>query len=276
MGRGLTQELLPLELGEMSFPIQPILKWAGGKRWLIQQLKTLYAPYRSCRLVEPFCGGLSVSLKLLPENALLSDINPHLINFYQWIQKGLTISIPMENDSEMYYAHRELFNELIRMGKSRIRQAAELFYYLNRTGYNGLCRFNRHGFYNVPFGQYKTIHYQRNFKPYQNLFSRWEFLPTDFENLKLNSSDFIYADPPYDVKFTQYAKEDFGWNDQVRLVEWLSKHKGPVLISNQATERIIELYEKAGFKLFYLLAPRRISCSGNRDKAQEVLAVKGI
>jgi DNA adenine methylase len=276
MGVGATQELLPIELGESFTPFDPPLKWAGGKRWLIQYLTSLWAPYRNCRLVEPFSGGLSVALNLLPEKALLNDINPHLINFYQWIKKGLFISIPMENDSDLYYAHRNFFNDLIRAGKSKIRQGAELFYYLNRTGYNGLCRFNRHGIYNVPFGQYQKINYRRDFLSYQKLFMKWEFISTDFENLILEPTDFVYADPPYDVKFTQYAEEDFGWNDQIRLIEWLSKHKGPVVISNQATDRIVDLYEKAGFRLHYLLAPRQISCKGDRSKVQEVLGVKNI
>ncbi len=82
--------------------LKPPLKWAGGKRWLVSHLRQMYLPHRHRRLVEPFCGGLAVTLGLLPEKALLNDINPHLINFYRWVQKGLYIQIPMANDAALY------------------------------------------------------------------------------------------------------------------------------------------------------------------------------
>ena len=94
----------------------------------------------------------------------------------------------------------------------------------------------------------------------------------DFEDLKLRNDDFVYADPPYDVEFTQYAKQAFTWEDQVRLAKWLAQHPGPVVASNQATDRIVELYSSLGFKLMTLDAPRRISCTGDRTPAREVLA----
>ena len=69
--------------------LDPPLKWAGGKRWLVPRLRELYAPHRHRRLVEPFVGGMAVALGLMPERALLADRNPHLIHFYQWLQRGL-------------------------------------------------------------------------------------------------------------------------------------------------------------------------------------------
>ena len=119
------------------------LKWAGGKRWLVPYLEEYWANHSHRRLVEPFCGGLAVALGLMPESALLNDINPHLINFFRWVSKGLEIEIDMRNDKELYYAHRTRFNQLIEQGLAGTKEAAELFYYLNRTGYNGLCRFNK-------------------------------------------------------------------------------------------------------------------------------------
>ncbi len=93
----------------------------------------------------------------------------------------------------------------------------------------------------------------------------------------MNGDDFVYADPPYDVEFTQYASEDFRWEDQVRLGQWLVKHDGPVIISNQATNRIVELYSDLNFEMSFLDAPRRISCTGgDRTPAKEVLAWKGL
>ena len=257
--------------------LAPPLKWAGGKRWLVPHIQAYWDAHSERRLVEPFCGGLAVALGLRPERALLNDINAPLMNFYAWLKKGLSNArLDMRNDAEIYYAHRERFNALLMSGRGHQKQAAELFYYLNRTGYNGLCRFNGKGEFNVPFGRYKRINYVRDFSAYREVFEGWEFLRRDFETLPIEPSDFIYADPPYDVQFTKYAKEDFSWADQVRLAEFLAAHGGPVVLSNQATGRIVELYEKNGFALTFLQGPRRISCTGDRSPAREVLAVRGM
>jgi DNA adenine methylase len=280
--RALATEMQPfLPLGSddqvsRTAQLTPPLKWAGGKRWQIPHLNKYWAGESHRRLVEPFCGGLAVALGLRPKNALLNDVNPHLINFYQWLKRGLAVTIPMSNDEACFYSHRERFNNLLRIGKSSTKETASLFYYLNRTGYNGLCRFNRSGEFNVPFGTYKTINYRRSFKPYKSVFSDWEFTNTTYDQLPLDRNDFVYADPPYDVEFTQYSKGGFGWEDQVRTAEWLSKHPGPVVLSNQATERIISLYRRLKFDLIYLDAPRRISCTGDRTLASEVLAIRNL
>ena len=256
--------------------MSPPLKWAGGKRWLLPKLAKLWSKHSRVRLVEPFCGGLSVSLGLKPHAALLNDVNPALINFYQQIQKGLILDIELENDETLYYQHRELFN-LLNMGNREQKKSAELFYYLNRTGYNGLCRFNKSGGYNVPFGRYNTINYKNNFLDYQKQLNKWVFSQKDFQELEILDNDFIYADPPYDVQFRQYSQQGFSWDDQERLAEYLSKHKGPVILSNQATGKVKKLYKSLGFKLHYLDAPRRISCKPNgRHEVKEVLALRGI
>lgn len=253
--------------------LKPPLKWAGGKRWLIPRLKRYWRPYRDNRLVEPFCGGLSVALGLMPDRALLNDVNPALINFYQQLKTGLSLDIELANDEQLYYAHRQRFNAL---SDENSHERAQLFYYLNRTGYNGLCRFNQSGGFNVPFGRYKTINYIEDFSIYQPLLSQWLFSAVDFEALQLEPGDFIYADPPYDVPFRQYSRQGFDWDDQVRLAHWLAAHDGPVVLSNQATPRIRELYGDLGFKLRFLQAPRRISCKGNeRQHVREVLATRG-
>jgi DNA adenine methylase len=227
-------------------------------------------------MVEPFCGGLAITLGFLPQRALINDINPHVINFYRWLKRGLTTSLVMTNNEREYYAHRERFNQLLANGKTTSEEAAALFYYLNRTGYNGLCRFNRKGGFNVPFGRYTRITYTRDFTPYRNVFADWDFVNTDFAAVPLEPDDFVYADPPYDVEFTSYAKEGFGWKEQVRAAEWLCGHPGPIVLSNQATDRIVALYKRLGFKLKFLQAPRMISCTGDRTPAREVLAIKNL
>lgn len=217
-----------------------------------------------------------MALGLQTECAILNDVNPHLINFYRWVQKGLKISIEMRNDRALFYEHRDRFNELLRNSKATSREAASLFYYLNRTAYNGLCRFNRSGEFNVPFGRYATINYRRGFAEYRSSFSNWDFTNFQFDEVLLRRDDFVYADPPYDVVFTQYSQGGFGWDEQVRTAEWLAKHRGPVILSNQATPRIVRLYKKLGYKLIKLNAPRRISCTGDRRAAKEVLALRNL
>lgn len=257
-------------------PYRPPLKWAGGKRWLVPKLERLWRKHRHRRLVEPFCGGLAVALGLKPATALLGDINPHTVNFYRQLQSGLTVDIPMQNDRALYLAHREEFNRVSRGPHANSRKAAALFYFLNRTGFNGLCRFNKSGEFNVPFGRHKTIRYMSDFTHYQPVLSDWEFVCGDFAGLDVAAGDFIYADPPYDVQFTSYAAGGFGWPEQERLAAWLSQHDGPIVASNQATDRVLALYRKHGFKIRKLPAPRAISRTGDRTPATEMLATRGL
>jgi DNA adenine methylase len=255
---------------------KPPLKWAGGKRWLVPSLKNLWRPFSNRRYLEPFCGGLAAALGLTPTEAILNDINPHLINFYQQLKSGLRVQIEMRNDEQLYYQHRERFNQLVRNQQTKSSEAAQLFYYLNRTCFNGLCRFNQSGEFNVPFGTYSTINYETNFDRYIGALKFWDFTNLDVAGLSFAPGDFVYADPPYDVEFTSYSAGGFSWNDQVRTAELLAEHNGPVVISNQATSRVVALYKSLGFELTYLDAPRRISCTGDRSTAKEVLATRNI
>lgn len=261
---------------EPVLALRPPLKWAGGKRWQVPHLRPIWEAHSDRRLVEPFCGGIAVTLGLLPRRALLNDVNPHLMNFYRWLKRGLRTGLEMKNSERHFYRHRSRFNSLLAEGFGKTAEAAALFYYLNRTGYNGLCRFNRTGGFNVPFGRYAKISYTRDFSPYAEVFADWDFTNRDFEEIPLEKNDFVYADPPYDVEFTSYAKGGFSWEDQVRIAEWLAKHKGPVVLVNQATDRIVDLYKTLGYKLSFLTAPRRISCTGDRTPAKEVFALRNL
>jgi DNA adenine methylase len=265
-----------MPIAKTNKPAGPALKWAGGKRWQVPHLRPLWEPHRHRQLVEPFAGGLAVALGLTPERALLNDANSHLINFYSWLKSGLQIDLPMSNDQALFYGHRKKFNELIAEGQADSPEAAALFYYLNRTGFNGLCRFNSQGEFNVPFGRYTRIRYVRDFSEYKSAFARWTFSNGDFEAIPLDDGDFVYADPPYDVEFTHYSKGGFSWEDQVRTAEWLSRHGGPVILVNQVTERIEGLYRSLGFSVRFLDAPRRISCTGDRTPASEIMATRNL
>ncbi len=274
-GPGYTGARMPLASAADS-ALRPPLKWAGGKRWQVPQLRPLWKPHSCSRLVEPFCGGLAVALGLKPSHALLNDANPHLVNFYTWLQRGLHIRIPMENDEALFYRHRDRFNDLLAAGETQSEEAAALFYYLNRTGFNGLCRFNRRGLFNVPFGRYTRIAYAREFSSYRKALSGWTFTIGDVEALPLRTGDFVYADPPYDVPFTQYARGGFTWRDQERTARLLSRHDGPVIIVNQATDRMEQLYRSLGFEVRFLNAPRRISCTGDRTPAREIMGLRNV
>jgi len=264
----------PAHANEDALP--PPLKWAGGKRWQLPYLREYWEPESRRRLVEPFCGGLAVVLGLMPERALLNDVNPHVVNFYRRLKRGLKVDIDMRYSQTLFYKHRRRFNLLLQTGQANTKEAASLFYYLNRTGYNGLCRFNRAGEFNVPFGKYVTVNYRRDFSEYETVLANWEFSNTRFDRVKLQPDDFVYADPPYDVEFTHYSQGGFSWNDQVKTAEWLAQHPGPVILSNQATPRILKLYRELSFRIVKLAAPRRISCTGDRTAAKEVLALRNL
>jgi DNA adenine methylase len=256
--------------------LRPPLKWAGGKRWQVPHLQVLWAPHAHRRLVEPFCGGLAVALGLRPERALLNDVNPHLINFYRWLQRGLRIELQMENRRAMFARYRRRFNTLLAGGRAESDEAAALFYYLNRTGYNGLCRFNGRGEFNVPFGRYATINYVTDFTAYRDAFAAWAFTSGDIESVVLDRDDFVYADPPYDVDFTQYSRGGFSWEDQERTAARLATHQGPVVLVNQATARVEDLYRGLGYEVGFLDGPRRISCNGDRATAREIIATRNL
>ena len=108
------------------------------------------------------------------------------------------------------------------------------------------------------------------------MLARYEFTQGDFSKMSVRVGDFIYADPPYDVEFTAYSAGGFTWDDQKRLAQWLAQHRGPVVASNQATSRVLRLYRKLGFNVHTVPAPRRISCDGNRDDAEEMIAVRNL
>jgi DNA adenine methylase len=256
----------------MNTEIQTPLKWAGGKRWLVAKLRELYEPHRDKTFVDLFCGAGSVSLGLLPEKVLMNDLNQSLINFWQCIRVGSTITEELENTEEYFYNCHNRFNSID--PKSEV--AAQLFYYLNRTCFNGLCRFNKKGKFNVPYGKYKKVNYRKNFDDLTPIIQDWYISELHFSELPIEANDFIYADPPYDCEFRNYSAAGFSLNDQVKLATMLANHNGPVVASNSATDMIVNLYSGLGFDIEYIDAPRRISCNGDRSKAKEILATKNL
>lgn len=267
----------PSTIAEVVNPtiLKSPLKWAGGKSWLVPRLQQMYAPHRHRRLVEPFCGGMSITLGLQPDRGLCNDKLLPLMNFYQQIKDGLTIDA-QPTDKITYYAYRDAFNRMFGSPHFNATLWAKQFYYLNRVGFNGLCRFNASGEFNVPHGGDNRRCDARTFEEYRALFSRLQFTWGTFSLVRLEPTDFVYMDPPYDTPFTSYAAGGFTWDDQVCCAEWLAGHPGPVVASNQATDRIIELYTRHNFAISFVSAPRKISCNGDRRDAREILATRNL
>ena len=209
-----------------------VIRWAGGKRWLINHLDNLtlesYNNYH-----EPFLGGASLFLHLDPSNiAFLSDTNKELINTYIQIRDNLdkvwSLLKTFKNSKEEYYRIRDKVNYRV------AHRRAARFLYLNRTSFNGIYRVNLQGVYNVPYG----------FKKYKRLFEyeKLKRLSACLQGVNLNCCDFIntlpnikkgdlvYLDPPYTVShqhngFIKYNERLFSWKDQMRLKEYIKTIK---------------------------------------------------
>lgn len=273
----------------ITVPTTSFLKWAGGKRRQVPSIFSKWRGHEHRRFVDLTCGAANVPLGLAPKQALLNDVNPHLINLFRQVQAGLAIDMEMRHDRDTFLQCRYQFNCLIRSGAADTPEAALLFYYLNRSGFNGLCRFNRSGEFNVPFGDYKSVNYLRSFDDYRAVFEAWEFRCGDYAQVVLQPSDFVYADPPYDSVedasadevhmallpegisqgrgFTTYSAGGFTWADQVKLAEKLAAHPGPAVAHNAPTPRIVDLYQQLGF-----MSNSINSRADGRGKVPEMLA----
>ncbi|WP_420643032.1 Dam family site-specific DNA-(adenine-N6)-methyltransferase [Candidatus Leptofilum sp.] len=264
--------------------MKPFLKWAGNKYKLVERIKTLLPPGE--RLVEPFVGSGALFLNTDYPRYLLSDTNADLIVLYQYLQAEGEAFInycrplfaPENNDRDRYYTLRDEFN---RTNDSRRKSA--LFLYLNKHGYNGLCRYNRKGGFNVPFGRYKRPYFpeaeMHHFAQQARhaIFQQANFVAT---MATCQSGDVVYCDPPYvpltsTANFTSYSANGFGWAEQQELARQATKlaQRGvPVIISNHDTEEVRQVYEAAEINTFEVR--RFISCNGDkREKAAELLAL---
>lgn len=256
--------------------LKPIFKWPGGKRWLVPHVRQIWADHQDCTFVDAFCGGLGMTLGLNPRYAVINDINPHVINFYRLVNNDISISLKPRNQATTYYRYRQAFNNLIESERFRSEKAANYFYVISKMCYNGLIRFNKSGLFNSPFGQRDTLNIQRDFSEYKPCFAKWTFQEGSYEDLHLPDNSFIFIDPPYDTEFVQYSADGFSWEDQVRVMEWAVAQDAPVILCNQATQRIRKLYKRFGAKIRTMMAPRRISCNGDRRKVREVFATFNI
>jgi DNA adenine methylase len=266
--------------------VRPFLKWAGNKYQIVRQIKEVLPSGR--RLIEPFVGSGAVFLNTDYSTYLLADANPDLISLYKILQEEGTRFVeycrtffrPENNTGETFYVLRTRFNTT-----PDRREKAALFVYLNRHCYNGLCRYNNSGGFNVPFGKYRKPYFPENEMAYfYERSQKATFCHTDFGETMESAQvgDVVYCDPPYvplsaTSNFTSYSADRFASDEQLRLARMAERlaHRGiPVVISNHYTEFTRQAYSQASISTFSV--QRYISCDGaNRNKVEELLAVFG-
>lgn len=260
------------------------LKWAGGKYTLVEPIRQLLPA--GDKLIEPFVGAGSIFLNTDYDKYLLNDINADLINLYKflkrrpktYIEDARKLFVSGNNEEQAYYALRKAFN-----ASTDTYERSLLFLYLNRHGYNGLCRYNSRGLFNVPFGRYRAPYFPAaELEFFAEKAKKATFTCEPFQNSfrRARKGHVVYCDPPYlplspTANFTSYSSNSFGLDEQLLLAQksiQAAKKRGiPVLISNHDTETARLFYEAA--ELTTLQVHRFISQNGaNRKKVGELLA----
>lgn len=269
---------------------KPFVKWAGGKRQIIDKLLKL-VPVEYNTYYEPFIGGGALLFELSPKEAVINDSNKELMNVYKTISsdKGYEETLKLLNtyekkhDEAFYYKIRNLDKDKEKFAKLNDYERAARTIYLNKACFNGLYRVNSKGEFNVPFNKKLKI----NTYDGQNMTLAYVYfqtnkitmLSTDFEEAVKDAKkgDFIYFDPPYDSEnddtFNSYTEEGFGKEEQRRLArvyKELSDRGCYVMLSNHNTTLINELYNE--FNIHVISAKRNINSKGEkRGKVEEVI-----
>lgn len=224
--------------------LTPIVKWSGGKK---DELKHIlpHIPENFDTYLEPFIGGGAVYFHLSPKKAVINDVHKELIDLYRSIKNEHSHDIYQfmqnhPNDEETYYKVRSLKPE-------NSLDNAMRFYYLRKTCFRGMLRYNSKGEFNIPFGRYKTYNFEDILNPqYENLLKRTEIYNTSFEDIFLNyncSENFMFLDPPYDSEFTDYGYCTFGHDEQIKLANCFKQTKIKCLMIIGKTPFIEELYK---------------------------------
>ncbi len=263
------------------------LKWAGGKGRLMHEINQVLPTNKTC-LIEPFVGAGSVFLNTDFEEYLLFDINPDLIHLFNLVKRDVERYIrvakmyfehPKSNSEAFYYHQRNKFNQ-----STDPFERAVLFLYLNRFGYNGLCRYNLRNEFNVPFGRFKSIYFpEKELRYFAKKAQKAEFRCADFtEAFQYADRDcVVYCDPPYapldqTTNFTGYAGNKFTLEHQEKLAEISRKTARqldiPIIISNHDTPFTRDIYHDAMIK--ELRVQRFISQNaGQRLCVKELFAI---
>ena len=223
--------------------LKPIVKWSGGKKDELKQILP-HLPETCDTYLEPFIGGGAVYFHLNPDKAVINDVHKELIDFYRAIKDGHSRDIYsfMEahpNTEETYYQVRGKKPETS-------LENAQRFYYLRKTCFRGMLRYNKKGEFNIPFGRYKTYQFEELLnQEYEKLLKNTEIFNTGFEEIfaNYNSPDnFMFLDPPYDCEFTDYGYCQFGRDKQEKLAECFKKTNIRCLMIIGKTDFISQLY----------------------------------
>lgn len=264
----------------VSRQAKPILKWAGGKTQLLGSIMPK-TPKKYGKYIEPFIGGGAVFFALAPENAVIADSNPELINVYRQVANNVDGVIEFlhcyENTKEMFYEVRGL-----EWSNLTDAEAAARMIFLNKTCFNGLYRVNKKGQFNVPFGNYKSpkICDEANLKAASLILRKTDIVLGDYLSVLKNTAepgDFVFLDPPYlpvseYADFKRYTKEQFYEEDHIELareVERLQELGCYVVLTNSNHPLVHELYAK--YNIEVLPTKRYISCSGNGRKGEDAI-----
>ena len=261
-------------------PAKPFLKWAGGKRQLLQHLRSRVPDHGTYH--EPFIGGGALFFDTAPERAVLADYNLRLVRTYRAIRDNPEAVIkrlstyPNEKRFFLSMRSRDIDCE-------SDEDVAAWMIYLNRTGFNGLYRVNQKNGFNVPFGRYKNpnICNAENLRACASRLQNVEILHADFRTVedRAQPGDFVYFDPPYvpasnTASFTAYTKKGFNLEDQAELrdLAWRLKERGvSVLLSNSSVPEVHALYAE-GFERIEIFANRAINSNATkRGKVAEAL-----
>jgi len=262
---------------------KPILKWAGGKTQMLGDLMPK-VPSSYGRYIEPFLGGGAMFFALQPENAVIADSNPELINMYREVASHVDEVIlclqKYENTPDMFYAVRA--QEWSALPKA---EAAARTIFLNKTCFNGLYRVNSSGYFNAPYGKYVNPNIvNENVILDVSRYLNWadiKIFSGDYRNVLKNilPGSFIYLDPPYmpigETSFTSYTADKFDKEDQIALkkeCDCLNKKDIKFLLSNSSCEFIEDLYEQ--YIITRIPAKRSINSCGNKRGSVEELLIR--
>lgn len=235
--------------------LKPFIKWAGGKRWLVKQ-GAFKLPEFQGKYIEPFLGGGAVFFHHAPARALLSDINPRLIEVYQAVKDDWHLVLQELRRMQRLHSKTFYYEERARVRKATHTRAAQ-FLYLNRTCFNGLYRENLSGKFNVPIGtKDQVILPDDDFETASNLLKNATLKSCDFEEALSEAveDDLVFLDPPYTTAhnsngFLKYNQKIFSWDDQTRLKGCVQEAKArgaKIILTNADHESIVNLYSELG------------------------------
>ena len=266
----------------------PLVKWAGGKRQLLPEIKSRM-PLKFNRYFEPFFGGGALYFEIEPRKAIINDFNNQLVNLYRQVkecpeevanklseyQNQYNEISGDDKKTEYYYERRTDFNSGIVKSEFTTEMAA-LFVFLNKAGFNGLYRVNSGGLFNVPPAHRKTLkaYDEANIYEVSRVLKNCNILCGDFEEAckGIRKGDFVFFDSPYYDTFDTYQAGGFSEKDHIRLKNLFKKlsNRGVYcILTNNDCDFIKELYKE--YYIDVVAVKRMINCDGNNRTGSEVI-----